>query len=111
MAALSADLPRLSKDARRTFSAGMAGLAESLSAQLRALGHEDAAGLALSTISELAGAVALARSVEDVEQSDAILSASRVALRRRLGLAAATRMQRSPGVRGTKRGNAGKRSK
>jgi TetR/AcrR family transcriptional repressor of nem operon len=93
VAALSADLPRLSKEARRAFSAGVAGLAAALSAKLETLGHADAAELALSMVSELAGAVALARSVEDIAQSDAILGASGVSLRRRLGLEA---VKRSP---------------
>jgi TetR/AcrR family transcriptional repressor of nem operon len=84
--ALAADLPRLSKDARKAFGLGVAGLAKELSAKLQALGHADANELALSAVSELAGAVALARSVGDNQQSDAILAASRGVLRRRLGL-------------------------
>jgi TetR/AcrR family transcriptional repressor of nem operon len=84
--ALSADLPRLSKDARKAFGLGVAGLAKELSAKLQALGRADADDLALSMVSELAGAVALARSVGDTQQSDTILAASRAALRRRVGL-------------------------
>jgi TetR/AcrR family transcriptional repressor of nem operon len=84
--ALAADLPRLSKDARKAFGLGVAGLAKEFSAKLQALGRADADELAMSTVSELAGTVALARSVGDTQQSDAILAASRAALRRRLGL-------------------------
>jgi TetR/AcrR family transcriptional repressor of nem operon len=110
VAALLADLPRLTVEARKAFGAGVAGLTAVLSGQIGALGHADAAGLASSMVSELAGAAALARSVGDVEQSEAILKASRVALRRRLGIEKAGRARRSARVRGSPLRRAAERS-
>ena len=84
--ALSTDLPRLPPRAQEIFGAGVLHLTQSLATRLKALGHARARELAASVLAELVGAVALARAVADPEQSNAILKATRVALKERLGL-------------------------
>jgi F420-0:gamma-glutamyl ligase len=49
---------------------------------------DEAVLISRSVVSEAVGAVSLARAIGPSEQSDAILDASRVALKRRLGLPA-----------------------
>jgi TetR/AcrR family transcriptional repressor of nem operon len=83
---LSADLPRLGVAARQQFAAGVAGLTARISALLSALGQPDAEMLASSALSEMVGALSLARGVADATQSDAILKASRNRLKLRLEL-------------------------
>ena len=86
VAALAADLPRLEGAARERYGQGVAGLTAKLAGQLVGLGRADAQNEAASVVAELVGALSLARAVSDPTQSDAILGASRAALRRRLGL-------------------------
>lgn len=83
---LSADLPRLGVAARRQFAAGLAGLTARVEGLLSALGWPDAEMLASSALAEMAGALSMARGVADPKQSDAILKASRNALKLRFGL-------------------------
>ena len=83
---LSADAPRLDEAARARFAAGVASLTETLAERLVAVGHANAHELASSMLSEMVGAVSLARAEPDPERSDAILARSRAALKRRLGL-------------------------
>lgn len=86
LAALSADLPRMPDPAREAFGRGVASLAGRLADRLAAAGLGDAEALASSVLSELVGALSLARAVADPAQSDAFLDRSRTALKRRLGL-------------------------
>jgi TetR/AcrR family transcriptional repressor of nem operon len=81
---LSADLPRLGIAARQQFAAGVAGLTARLAGLLSALGCPDGKMLASSALAEMVGALSLARGVADPKQSDAILKASRDALKHRL---------------------------
>jgi TetR/AcrR family transcriptional repressor of nem operon len=81
---LSADLPRLGIAARQQFAAGVAGLTARLAGLLSALGCPDGEMLASSALAEMVGALSLARGVADPRQSDAILKASRDALKHRL---------------------------
>ena len=92
MAALSADLPRLSSPARRRFSRGADRLIAGIAMLLSALGHADAASLASSAFAEMMGALLLARGAEPKE-SEAILKASGVQLRTRLRIAAPSRRE------------------
>jgi len=80
---LSADLPRLGVAARQQFAAGVAGLTARLAGLFSALGRPDAEMLASSALAEMVGALSLARGVADPKQSDAILKASRDALKHR----------------------------
>jgi len=84
--ALSADLPRLPAQTRDFYGEGVARLTDLLARRMEAAGCEDPDGLAASVLSEMVGAVALARAVSDRSQSDAILKASRDQLRRRVGV-------------------------
>jgi TetR/AcrR family transcriptional repressor of nem operon len=84
--ALSADLPRLTQAARVEYAKGVAGLTRRLAKLLTEAGKPDAEALASSILAEMVGAVALARSVPDPAQSDAILRHSRHAVRERAGL-------------------------
>ena len=72
---------------REAFARTADHLAALLSPMLASLGHTDAL-LARSVVAELVGALALARAIGATEQSDAILEASRLSIRRRIGLAA-----------------------
>jgi TetR/AcrR family transcriptional repressor of nem operon len=83
--ALSADLPRLPPPSRDLYGEGVARLTSLLARRMEAAGCDDADALASSALSEMVGAVALARSVSDRSQSDAILKASRESLRHRVG--------------------------
>ena len=84
--ALAADLPRLPAASREIYGRGVAGLASKLEDRMAAAGLDKPETLALSVLSELVGAVALARAVTDREQSDAILSAARESIRARVGV-------------------------
>jgi TetR/AcrR family transcriptional repressor of nem operon len=86
IAALSSDLPRLPNACRAAYAGGTRNLTERISETLRELGHRDADALATSVVAELVGALALARVEPDEARSDAMLAASRRALRNRLGL-------------------------
>ena len=83
--ALAADLPRLPALSREHYGQGVARLTDLLARRMEAAGIADPDALGASVLSEMVGAVALARSVSDRTQSDAILAASRQAIRRRVG--------------------------
>jgi TetR/AcrR family transcriptional repressor of nem operon len=85
--ALCTDLPRLSAEARAAFDAGYARLIDWIAARLQELGHDESHAAASSAVSEMVGAVALARCIPERKRSDAMLEGSRKAIRRRLGLA------------------------
>jgi len=84
---LSNELARLPGPARDRFAAGAAGLTSRIAQLLEKLGTPDAEQAAASMVSEMVGALALARAVPDREQSGRILEASRDGLKRRLGVA------------------------
>ena len=86
IAALASDLPRLTKPALEQFSAGAERLRARIAALLAQLGRDAAKQEASSVLSELVGALSLARVEPDVRRSDAILADSRHAITRRLGL-------------------------
>ena len=86
IAALASDLPRLKKPALAEFASGAARLRAALAEKLAQLGHADAGHEASSAMSELVGALSLARVEPDAQRSDAILADSRRALKRRLKL-------------------------
>lgn len=85
IAAMAADLPRLGQAARAAFERGAARLTTLIAERLAAMGRVEAGVLAVSLLSELVGAVVLARSIADGEHSTAILRASRQAIGERLG--------------------------
>jgi TetR/AcrR family transcriptional repressor of nem operon len=83
---MAADAPRLTAEARQAFAAGVAGLRGRFAAQLELLGRADPHGDASSMLSELVGALSLARAEPDPNASDAILDRSKAALKHRFGL-------------------------
>lgn len=72
--ALSGDLARADPAARERFGAGVKGLADRLAQRLRAIGHATPETDASAMLTQMVGAVALARAVADPAQSDAILA-------------------------------------
>jgi TetR/AcrR family transcriptional repressor of nem operon len=84
---LSADLPRLTAASRKNFAAGIEQLTGGVAALLKAGGCDEADTLAASILSELVGALSLARAIGGRAQSDALLEASRCSLKRRLAAA------------------------
>lgn len=85
---LASDLPRLSDDARRRFAAGVSRLRAWIAGQFAAMERPDAEADASSMVSELVGALSLARAEPDPAASDAILERSSAAVKRRFGLEA-----------------------
>ncbi|MGA0600176.1 TetR/AcrR family transcriptional regulator [Caulobacter sp. KR2-114] len=83
---LSTDAPRLAAPSRERFALGVERLTAGLAGPLAALGHPDAFEEAGSVLSEMVGAVTLARAEPDPTKSDFILARSRASIRRRLGL-------------------------
>jgi TetR/AcrR family transcriptional repressor of nem operon len=83
---LSAEAPRLTGETRERFAAGVQGLTERIAGLLDEMGQPEPRQLATSVLSEMVGAVSLARAEPDAARSDAILVASRAALRARLGM-------------------------
>jgi len=90
MAALSSDLPRLPEETRALFAAGARRMSDALAEKFTAMGYAEPHALARSTVSELVGALSLARVETDAKRSDAILADSRLSLKKRLGLESAT---------------------
>ena len=86
VAALSSDLPRLSESNRSAFAEGVRGLTRRLAKLIAECGHKRSDEMATSALSELLGALSLARLEPDAARSDAILEDSRHALKHRLGL-------------------------
>ncbi len=84
--ALAADLPRLPEPARQVFGEGIARMTASMAELLAAIDWPEPETVAVGLVSEMVGAVSLARSVADVEQSDRILKTSRDEIISRFGL-------------------------
>lgn len=87
--ALVTDLQRLPEAARVVFGEGVALLTASLATLLEGIGRPEPGATAQALLSEMVGAVSLARSVADPGQSDAILRTTRDDILRRFSLEAA----------------------
>jgi TetR/AcrR family transcriptional repressor of nem operon len=83
---LSGELARLPGAARENFAAGLNRLTRAMAKRIRELGRTEADGLATSVVAEMVGALALSRAVAEPSESDAILEASRRAIKARIGL-------------------------
>jgi TetR/AcrR family transcriptional regulator, transcriptional repressor for nem operon len=83
---LSADAPRLTGTSRERFAQGVGELTDRLARTLAAIGRENAPDEAGSMLSEMVGAVSLARAEPDLDRSNHILERTRSSLKRRLGL-------------------------
>jgi TetR/AcrR family transcriptional regulator, transcriptional repressor for nem operon len=82
------DVARGEGAARAAFDAGVRGLASRLASLLPPEGETSADARAMSLLTEMAGAVALARAVSDRALSDEILRSCRASVRARAGLPA-----------------------
>ena len=87
VAILSGDLPNLSARARERFTDGAERVVAALAKLARKLGAKDAEAVAWSAFAEMAGALALSRTVSDA-QAAAILRNSRANVKARFGLPA-----------------------
>ena len=86
LAALSGDLPNMPALARARFADGTERLVAALAKLVKKLGAKNAEALAWSTIAEMAGALALSRTVSDPARARQILRNSRAMVRSRIGL-------------------------
>ena len=86
LAALASDAPRLPEAARRAFGAGVQTLSQAIAGLIEARGMADAERTASALLSQMVGAVSLARSVADPAQSDLILKDARDDILGRMGL-------------------------
>jgi TetR/AcrR family transcriptional repressor of nem operon len=86
IATLSSDIPRQGEAARAAFDAGVKGLIQTIASRLNVGAPEDRDALAGSLVTQMAGAVALARAVSDPDLSDRLLEQSRWSVRARMGL-------------------------
>src|SRR5580692_5253156 len=77
LASVSGDLPRLPDAARVRYTEGVERLTAALAKLLKKLGAKNADALAFSALSEMAGALALARATSDSERSDQMLQTAR----------------------------------
>jgi TetR/AcrR family transcriptional repressor of nem operon len=87
IATLSGDLPNLSDRARERFTDGTERVVAALAKLAKKLGAKDAEAIAWSAIAEMAGALALSRTVSD-ERAAAILRNSRAIVKARFGVGA-----------------------
>ncbi len=83
---LSADAPRLSATSRAAYAAGVERLTARIAEKLDRMNHPRPWATASSALSEMVGALALARADPDVSRADQRLAASRTAVKQRLGL-------------------------
>ncbi len=87
IAILSGDLPNLPDSARERFTDGAERVVAALAKLAKKLGAKDAEALAWSAIAEMAGALALSRTVSDARAA-AILRNSRANVKARFGVGA-----------------------
>lgn len=85
---LSADLARMPTAARKRFEDGTRRLTDSIADALRAMKRPHPDALAASVLSEMVGAMAIARAVSNNERSEQILEATRDSIKARIGLIA-----------------------
>jgi len=83
---LAGEIGRLADPARAAFVAGMERLSEGLAALLARMKRPEPVALAHSILAEMAGAISLARVQPDAAKAGAMLAASRLRVRDRLGL-------------------------
>jgi TetR/AcrR family transcriptional repressor of nem operon len=83
---LSADAPRLPPMLREAYGAGVERLTGRIAQQLERMNNPDPVSTASSALSEMVGALALARADPDTERAERRLVVSRVSVKQRLGL-------------------------
>jgi TetR/AcrR family transcriptional repressor of nem operon len=83
---LSADAPRLPVESRERYAAGVERLTERIAGHLARMNHPRPWAAASSALSEMVGALALARADPDLARSEQRLASSRLSVKQRLGL-------------------------
>jgi TetR/AcrR family transcriptional repressor of nem operon len=86
LACVSGDLPRLPDAARVRYTEGVERLTVAIAKLIKKLGKKNPEALALSALSEMAGALALARAISDPERSDWMLQSSCQMVKARIGV-------------------------
>jgi TetR/AcrR family transcriptional regulator, transcriptional repressor for nem operon len=86
IAALSGDLPNLPELARARFTDGTERFVAGFAKLVKKLGAQNADALAWSAVAEMAGALALSRTMSDPDRATRILRNSRAMVRSRVGL-------------------------
>lgn len=84
--ALNSDLTRMPAVAKKSFEAGMQHMTESLADIMKKLNKSRAKELATSILSEMVGAMVIARSVSNTNLSEQILETARTSIKERVGL-------------------------
>lgn len=84
--ALNSDLARMPAVAKKRFEAGMQRMTESLADIMKKLDKPQPHALATSILSEMVGAMAVARSVSNTDLSEQILVTARASIKERVGL-------------------------
>jgi TetR/AcrR family transcriptional repressor of nem operon len=88
LASVSGDLPRLPEAARVRYTEGVERLVAGIGKLLKKLGVENTEALAFSALSEMAGAISLARAMSDPERSDWLLRSSCAQVKSRIAAGA-----------------------
>jgi TetR/AcrR family transcriptional repressor of nem operon len=83
---LSADAPRLPAASREAYAAGVERLTRRVAEQLALMNHPEPWPTASSVLSEMVGALALARADPDPARADQRLASSKRSVKQRLGL-------------------------
>ena len=86
VATLTSDLPRQNAPVRQAFDAGVRGMIGRIAGWLPE-GTPDREQLAVSLVSEMAGAVALSRAISDDALAEALLADARRRIKNRMGIA------------------------
>lgn len=84
--ALNSDLARMPAVAKKRFEAGMQRMTESLADIMKKLNKPQPHALATSILSEMVGAMAIARTVSNTDLSEQILETARTSIKERVGL-------------------------
>ncbi|MGP0059673.1 MAG: TetR/AcrR family transcriptional regulator [Beijerinckiaceae bacterium] len=86
--AMAADVSRMGRSARKRFAAGTERLYRTVAELFRELGRDDEEAMtcATSLLSEMAGAIAIARAVDSPKLAEQIRDRSRAAIKQRFGL-------------------------
>ncbi|VVE49659.1 TetR/AcrR family transcriptional regulator [Pandoraea anhela] len=96
MAALAADVPRMSPAVQTVFSAGVRTLTQAMAEKLKAIDITDPETTARSMMNELVGAISLARCEPDRARSLSMLEATRTKVKAQIGIGAPSRDNSSP---------------
>lgn len=85
LVALSGDLARMPAAARKRFEVGVQGMYDAVGRQLEAMARPDATSLARALVTEMVGAMTLARAIS-AEMSNRVLADAKASVKGRAGL-------------------------